>query len=321
MKQREDAKPISIVFMGCPDFAVASLSSFLEDDSFVVQAIYCMPDKPKGRGRKLAPNPVKEFALEHDFVIRTPLSFKNNHEEISFLEQLKPDYLVVVAYGLILPQAILDIPRRGAINLHASLLPLLRGASPIHTALIQGMSVTGNTVMLMNSKMDEGDMLSAESIKIEDSDNFETLHDRLKASGASLLLKTIKGYNSGEILPQPQDHTKASYTAKIDRQVAQINWEKSAREIINLIRAMSPVPGAWFECRGEIYKVFSAVEGEEVDRLPASILDVDPESGLLISCGENTSIKVLQIQKSGKNRQDISQFVRGCRFELGCIIK
>ena len=251
-------KPYKVVFMGSPDFSVPCLKALYESPDFEIKAVYSMPDKPKGRGKQLSPTPVKAFALEHNITVRTPASFKKEPEEIEVLRSFEPDYLVVVAYGLILSQKVLDIPKIAAVNLHASLLPSFRGSSPMQYAILNGLKETGNTVMLMSKGMDEGDMLAANKIAIEENDDLEAVHDKLSATGAPLLMKTLVDYAEGRITPVPQDHSKATYTAKITTETAKIDWNKPAQEIRNLIYAMSPFPGAWFECEKDTrIKVYS----------------------------------------------------------------
>ena len=312
-----NTEPLRIVFMGCPDFAIPSLKILSEDPEFKIVAVYCMPDRPKGRGKKPSPTPVKTFATEHDYVVQTPATFRNAPAEIEALKAFSPDYIVVVAYGLILPQAILDIPRIAAINLHASILPEFRGPSPIHQAILAGKSKTGNTVMLMSKGMDEGDILSVAETPINDSDDFAALHDRLSTSGAILLAQTLKDYATGNIQATPQQHDKATYTSKITPQTARINWNMPATVVNNLIRAMSPFPGAWFEDDNERIKVFKAltVVDPHQDLPPGSVLSQDLNEGICVECGQSTVIKLLELQRAGKSRLVCADFLRGCKLK------
>lgn len=308
-------KPYRVVFMGSPDFSVPCLKALYESPDFEVVAVYSMPDRPKGRGQTLAPTPVKAFALEHNLPIKTPSSFKKEPEEIETLRSFKPDYLAVVAYGLILPQAVLDIPKIAPVNLHASLLPSFRGPSPMQHAILSGLKETGNTVMLMSKGMDEGDMLSKSLVAIGEEDDLENLHDNLAANGAPLLVKTLVEYAEGKITPVPQDHSKATYTAKITAETAKIDWHKSASEIRNQIYAMSPCPGAWFECdEYSKVKVFKAkvVEMEAHNHKPGEVICCDIRGGIVISCGESTAIKLTEVQRQGKNRMSDQCFLCGC---------
>lgn len=303
-----------VVFMGCPDFAVPSLRALANDPEFEVVAAYCMPDRPKGRGKHTAPTPVKCFCSNCQFPVYTPLSFKKEPETVETLRALCPDFLVVVAYGLILPQTVLDIPKIAPVNLHASILPKYRGPSPIHQALIDGLSETGNSIMLMSRGMDEGDILATQTTQITAEDNLQTLHDRLSIEGAALLPKTLKDYAAGKIKPIPQNHHEASYTSKISSQTARINWQNDATSIFNLIRAMSPSPGAWFEDGQQRLKVFAAEVAEGTNKAPGTILSSDPERGIIIACGHSSSLKLLMLQRPGKSRLGAPEFLQGYTF-------
>ena len=308
-------KPYKVVFMGSPDFSVPCLKLLCESPDFEVKAVYSMPDKPKGRGKSLTPTPIKAFALEHNIPVRTPVSFKKEPTEIDVLKSYKPDYLVVVAYGLILPQSVLDIPTIAAVNLHASLLPQFRGSSPMQYALLEGLKETGNTVMLMSKGMDEGDMLATNRIAIENEDDLEATHDKLSESGAPLLAKTLVEYAEGKITPIPQEHSKATYTTKITSETAKIDWNKPASQIRNLIYAMSPYPGAWFECEKEgRIKVFRAqvVDSNMQNIKAGKIISCCPKTGIIISCGQSTAIKLTELQRPGKNRMNEQCFLCGC---------
>lgn len=305
--------------MGCPDFAIPSLEGLSQDSDFEICAVYCMPDKKSGRGKQCNPTPIKKLAISNNHIVRCPASLKNNPEEISFLQSLAPDFLVVVAYGLILPKSVLDIPAIGPINLHASLLPALRGPSPIHYALMNGLKETGNTVMLMNEKMDEGDILSQEQICISETDNLKSLHDKLAEKGALQLKESIKNFASGKIIPQKQDHAKATYTKKISTQTAKVSFNVRAETLVNLIKAMNPYPGAWFNHEGTRLKVFEAKIGDMVQMPPGYIVETS-NCGVVISCAENTSIKLLELQKPGKKRLKVYDFLKGYNFKTNCFL-
>jgi methionyl-tRNA formyltransferase len=298
--------------MGCPDFAVPSLQELVKDDDCDVIAVYCMPDKPKGRGRKPSPTPVKACALKHGIEVNTPASFRKFPEEIDKLRSYKPDFIIVVAYGLILPQSVLDIPSIAAVNVHASILPAYRGPAPIHHAIMNGDKVTGNSIMLMNSKMDEGDILAVSRVSIEPADNLETLHDKLSIDGSKLLIPTIKDFARQKLQPTPQNHEQATYTGKISSQTAKIDWNKTADEVHNLIRAMCPFPGAWFMDKKERIKVFASFPGSEL-QLPPGELAVDKKQ-IQVACRNNTSIYLLELQRPGKARVKAEDFLRGYKF-------
>lgn len=299
--------------MGCPEFSVPALRALAAAPAFQVTSVYCMPDRPKGRGHRESETPVKVAAKELGLPVRQPASFRKDPAAVSELRAEKPDFLVVVAYGLILPQAVLDIPRLAPVNLHASLLPKYRGPSPIHAALLAGDAFTGNTVMLMNAKMDEGDMLASETTSITDLDTLPSVHDRLSAMGAPLLLRTLLGFARGEISPEPQNHSNATYTQKISSDTAHIDWQRSATTLFNLIRAMAPCPGAWFESNRERFKVGAAVPDEPVTAAPGTILNADA-GGIRVACGGGSSIRLLRLQRPGKSMMPAADFLRGFSF-------
>lgn len=307
------AKPYRVVFMGSPDFSVPCLKALYESPDFEIVAVYSMPDRPRGRGKTLTPTPVKAFALEHNIPVRTPSSFKKEPEEIEVLRSFKPDYLAVVAYGLILPQAVLDIPAIAPVNLHASLLPKYRGSSPMQYVLLDGCKETGNTVMLMSLGMDEGDMLAVSKIAIEEEDDLEAVHDKLCANGAPLLTETLVKYAEGKITPVPQNHAEATYTAKITTETSMIDWNKPADELRRLIYAMSPFPGAWFSCEKDRIKVFRAkvVEGK-AGAEPGEVLSCCQKTGIVIACGNSTALKLNELQRPGKTRMSDQSFLCGC---------
>ncbi len=303
--------------MGCPDFAVPSLCAIASNPNFEVVAVYSMPDRPRGRGKTLTPTPIKALALEHGFDVRTPVSFRKFPEEVSILKAYKPDYIVVVAYGLILTQEVLDIPKIAPVNLHASLLPKYRGPSPLHFALMNGDKETGNTVMLMSRGMDEGDMLAVSKTPITEDDDLGTIHDRLSLDGASLLVNTLISYAKGEITPTPQDHSKATYTTKISPKTARIAWSAPAENIRNLISAMSPCPGAWFIDGEERIKVFKAkVTKEESAEPMGTVVTQNIKDGIQIVCGDSKILSLLELQRAGKSRICCTEFICGCRLTL-----
>ncbi|HNX75844.1 MAG TPA: methionyl-tRNA formyltransferase [Candidatus Rifleibacterium sp.] len=306
---------LRVVFMGCPDFAVPALQTLAADPAFEVVAVYCMPDRPKGRGKKPAPTPVKAWALTHGYQVHTPATFRNAPDEIATLRDFAPDYLVVVAYGLILPQAVLDIPKLAPVNLHASILPEFRGPAPIHQAMLLGRPETGNTVMLMNKGMDEGDILAIGRTPITTADDLGSLHDRLSLEGATLLRRTLIEFAAGRITPTPQNHAAASYTSKITPQTARIDWQKPAHELRNLIYAMSPFPGAWFADGEERIKVFRAtVDEDATSQVPGTVLSQSPGNGIRVACGAGTSLRLLELQRAGKGRLCCADFLRGCQL-------
>jgi len=307
--------PLRLVFMGCPLFAVPALEKLSQDPAFKVVAVYCMPDRPKGRGKKPSPTPVKIFAEAHGLPVFSPSTFRNAPEEIERLRSFAPDFLVVAAYGLILPQALLDLPGLAPVNLHASILPAYRGPAPIHQAILDGLTETGNSIMLMSKGMDEGDILATKTTPVSPEEDFAALHDRLSLMGADLLVDTLKKFAAGSITPQPQNHAAATYTRKITPDMARIDWNEPATKIINLVRAMSPAPGAWFEDAGERIKVFQAVPADRVTAEPGTVLEQQPGNGILVACGAGSSLRLLELQRAGKSRLSCREFLCGCTLK------
>ncbi len=302
--------------MGCPDFALPGLQSLRADPRFEVVAVYSMPDKPKGRGHQLGCTAVKQAALDVGLPVFTPTSFRKDPAAVEQLRALAPDFLVVIAYGMILPQEVLDIPRLGPINLHASLLPRYRGPAPLQFALMSGDEVTGNSVMLMNARMDEGDVLAMQELPILAGETLSSLHDRLSQAGGPFLVKTIADFAEGRIKPKPQDHSRATYTQKITPELARLRWhEKSVRELDRQVRAMYPAPGAWFEIDGERWKV-GAAERTTICGEPGVIMHADLDNGFLVGCRDGSCLKLLRLQRPGKGYVDTPDFLRGLHQKL-----
>ena len=242
--------------MGTPEFAVSSLQALIQAGEEVI-AVVTQPDKPKGRGKRLASPPVKELALRYNIPVLQPVKIRDEGF-ISIMKDLHPDIIVVIAYGKILPKAVLDIPPKGCINVHASLLPKYRGAAPINWAIINGEKETGVTTMLMDEGMDTGDILLTERISIKPEDTTADIHDRLKHVGATLLVETIKGVQSRTLRPIPQAHAQATYAPMLKKEDGRIDWGMGPQEIINLIRGLNPWPGAYTRWEGMQIKIFKA---------------------------------------------------------------
>lgn len=235
--------------MGTPDFAAASLRHLLDWGGCDVVGVYCQPDRPCGRGQVCTPPPVKLLAMEHRLPVFQPLNFKNQ-ADVDQLAALAPDLLLVAAYGLILPQSVLDIPRLGAINVHASLLPEYRGAAPIHRAILDGRHVTGITIMQMEAGLDTGDILLQRSRAIGISDTAQSLHDELADMGGRLLVEALEKLGTGRLVRIPQDHAKATYASKLSKEEGRIDWNQPALTVHNRIRGLFPWPGSWFDWDG-----------------------------------------------------------------------
>ncbi|MBI5874968.1 MAG: methionyl-tRNA formyltransferase [Deltaproteobacteria bacterium] len=301
--------------MGTPEFAVPCLKALIESGEDVV-AVVTQPDKPKGRGKHLTPPPVKELALRCDIPVLQPEKIKDELF-INALKDLCPDAIAVVAYGKILPKAVLDIPPKGCINVHASLLPKYRGAAPINRAIINGEKETGITTMLMDEGMDTGDMLLTERVEIKDDDTAAGLRDRLKYIGAELLIKTIKGIESGTVKPIKQDDSQATYAPMLKKEDGRIDWTLKAEEIRNLIRGLNPWPGAHTRWEGKQIKIFKSSEfgvrsSELRNEEPGTVINVSAD-GICVATGKG-SLLITELQPENKNRMSATEFIRGYKI-------
>lgn len=300
-----------IVFMGTPDFAVPSLQALI-DAGHDVCAVYTQPDKPQGRKQILTAPPVKTLALEHDIPVFQPNTLKNEDEQAR-LRELAPEVIIVVAYGKLLPKAVLDIPPHGCINVHGSLLPRWRGAAPIQWAVIAGDEMAGVTTMQMAEGLDTGDMLLTYETKVGEKETAGELFDRLAQSGAELLTQTLVKLD--EITPRPQDDAQSCYAHMLDKQMAVIDWSKSAHEIDCLIRGLNPWPIALTTLSGERLKVFAA-EKANGNGEPGTVLEANPKKGLTVACGEG-ALQLTEIQLVGGKRMKATDFLRGHSLEVG----
>lgn len=305
---------MKILFIGTPDFAVPCLEKLIEDGHNIV-GVLTQPDKPQGRKMKLTPPPVKELALKNNLEVYQPESLKN--EAIKpLLEQKQPELIVVVAYGKILPKYVLDFPKYGCINVHGSLLPRWRGAAPIQWSIISGDKTAGVTTMKMSEGLDTGDMLLKYETEIGQTETAGELFDRLALSGAELLHDTIEQIDS--IVPEVQDESKANYAHMLDKQIAQIDWSKSNKEIDCLIRGLNPWPIALTTLNGERLKIYSASPQNENGKA-GEVLKADPKTGLLVACGQG-SILLNEIQAVGGKRMNAKDYLRGHKIEVGSIL-
>jgi len=309
--------------MGTAELACASLKALAAAPGFNVAAVVTQPDKPQGRELKLQPSPVKKVALAGNLPVFQPERARAE----SFVAQLRevaPDLIVVAAYGQILPQSILDIPRHGCLNVHASLLPKYRGAAPIQWAILNGESETGVTIMKMDAGLDTGDMLDEIRTPIAETDNAETLHERLGRLGAELLVRTIPEYVAGRVRPRPQPQAGASYARKITKEDGRIDWHKSAREIWNQVRGLTPWPGAFTylspaegraESKPPLLKVWNATVQEHAWKSAGEILETG-KFGILVACGEH-ALRILELQLEGGRRMTAQQFLAGHALKPG----
>ena len=300
-----------LVFMGTPEFSVPVLDALVEA-GHVIAAVYCQPPRPAGRGKKERPTPVHARAIELGLDVRHPVSLKGAAEQAEFAA-LNADAAVVVAYGLILPQAILDAPKYGCLNIHASLLPRWRGAAPIHRAIMSGESETGVCIMQMEAGLDTGPVLLREATAIGEEETTAQLHDRLSAMGAALVVDALSRLT--DLTADPQPETGVTYATKIDKSEARIDWSETAEEVDRKIRGLSPFPGAWCEFDGERLKLLSS-------RLSAGkgtageVLD----DTLTIACGTG-AIEVLTLQRAGKGAQPRDVFLRGMDIPKGSVLR
>jgi len=305
-------KKLKVVFMGTPDFAVPSLKA-LHEAGYEIPLVITQPDKPAGRGKKITPPPVKVLAESLEIPVYQPEKVKGNEELIEKLKEISPDLIVVAAYGKILPDEILNLPKFRCINVHASLLPEYRGASPIQSALLDGKEKTGVTIMLISPELDAGDIISQREVPIEKSDNAQTLHDKLAKVGAELLVETIPLYVSGELKPVPQDSSKATYCKPITKEMGRIDWNLPAEKIFNMVRAFTPWPSAYTTFRGKRVKITKA---EPIDGTgePGKIIKADRE--LVVATGKG-ALKIEKLKPEGKKEISGEEFIRGYRIQTG----
>ena len=315
--------PLRIIFMGTAELSCASLEKLCRDKNFQVLAVVTQPDKPKGRDLRPTPSPVKILAQQLNLPVLQPLKARDE-QFLGELRGLTPDLLVVVAYGQILPPAILALPRFGCLNVHTSLLPRYRGAAPIQWAIADGEPETGVTIMQMDAGLDTGPILSARRTPIFPADDSQSLHDRLAQLGAELLVETIPGFVAGTILPRPQPAAGASYAAKIKKEDGKIDWRQPARQIWNRLRAFTPWPGAFTYLSADslvgrasppmLLKIWK-VEVVEKFGAPGMILAVD-KTGIIVGCGQN-ALRILELQREGGRRLPAEQFLAGFPLQPG----
>ena len=303
---------LKLAFMGTPDFARAALTALTEAGHEIV-AVYSQPPRPSGRGQKPRPSPVHAFAESKGFTVYTPLSLREPAEQAAFAA-LKLDAAVVAAYGLILPPAVLQAPRLGCLNIHASLLPRWRGAAPIQRAILAGDRETGITIMQMDKGLDTGAMLLSERTPIGLDDTAGSLHDRLAAMGSKLIVTALDRLASGSLQPQPQPSDGVTYAAKLVRDEERLDWRKSAQALDRQIRALSPRPAAWCEMAGERIKILAA-ETLEASGPPGRMLD----ERLTIACGSG-ALRLLIVQRAGKSPMPAADFLRGFHLVMGTVL-
>ncbi len=304
---------MNIVFMGTPDFAVPCLESII-NAGHTVSAVFSQPDKPKGRGYTLTPPPVKVCALSHNISVYQPNTLKDD-ETFNIIKSLSPDVIVVVAYGKILPKNILDLPKYACVNVHASLLPKYRGAAPIHWSIINGEEVTGVTTMLMDIGLDTGDILLKKSVAIGQNETTGELHDRLAKCGSELIVETLEKLENGDCPREKQDNSLSCYSPMITKQLGNINWNKSAKEINALVRGLNPTPSAYTKINNKMLKIHSC-KIVNYNGNAGEVISVNP---FIVACGEN-ALEITELQIEGKKRMKTEDFLRGYNIEKGIVL-
>ena len=297
-----------VVFMGTPDIAATCLKKIIAD-GFDVVGVYTQPDRPKNRGMKLAFSPVKEVALENGLPVFQPENFREE-ATVDQLRTLQPDVVAVVAYGRILPQSVLDVPKQGCINIHASVLPSYRGSAPYQWAVLDGLTETGVTAMYLCREMDAGDIIEVSKTPIGENETAGELLDRLAVLGADLLSKTLTSFAAGTVTAVPQDSAKATYAPMLDKSMCPIDWNKTARQVHNHVRGMNPWPVATTEIQGKRFKVYAtAVLEEKTKAAPGTILALT-KTGLKMACGDGV-VEIRTLQAEGGKRMAAPDYFRG----------
>ena len=306
---------MKVVFMGTPDFAVGTLEEIVKA-GHEVAAVVTQPDKPKGRGKTLMPTPVKEAALKYAIPVYQPLKVRAE-EFVKVLEKIAPDIIVVAAFGQIISKEILELPKYGCINVHASLLPSYRGAAPIQWAVINGDKVSGVTTMQMNEGLDTGDMIMKTEVPLAEDETGGSLHDKLAEAGAKLCVETLKALEDKTATWETQGESPTAYAKMLDKKLGDIDWSKSAKAIECLIRGLNPWPSAYTDWNGKVMKIWEAkVLDENTDATPGTIVKVEKD-GFSVQTGDGL-LKVLVLQIPGKKRMEADAFLRGYQIETGC---
>ncbi|MEH7415449.1 methionyl-tRNA formyltransferase [Neobacillus drentensis] len=302
-----------IVFMGTPDFSVNVLQQIIKD-GYEVIGVVTQPDRPVGRKKVLTPPPVKVEAVKHGIPVYQPEKIRQE-EELRKILALEPDLIVTAAFGQILPKELLEAPKFGCINVHASLLPELRGGAPIHYAIMQGKKKTGVTIMYMVEKLDAGDILTSVEVPISENDNVGTLFEKLSEAGAKLLSETLPLLLAGRLTPKPQNEAEATFATNIKREQEKIEWEKSGEEIYNHIRGLNPWPVAFTTMEGQVLKIWKSEKVTGIKGDPGTILKIESD-GFTVGTGNETAIKIIELQPSGKTKMLSEQFLRGAGSKI-----
>ena len=303
---------LNIIFMGTPEFSLPTLEELIKNN-FNILTIYTQPPKRSKRGQKINPSPIEEFSRKKNLNLRSPSSL-NNEEELKFFKNLSPDLVVVVAYGQIIPKNFLEIPKLGFINIHASLLPKWRGAAPIQRAIMNQDKKIGVSIMKIEEKLDSGPVLSFKEIELNQNSTYGEIEKKLSIFGANLLVETLKKLSAEKIEFKKQDDSKVTYARKISKDETRINWNLEADKIIAHIHGLSPSPGAWFEYKGDRFKVFKATKSS-LSGKPGTVMN----ENLNVACKSN-SVQILELQKQGKKKQTVKEFLLGYKIDKGIIL-
>jgi methionyl-tRNA formyltransferase len=308
---------MNIVFMGTPEFSVPALKAI--EEKYGIKAVFTQPDRPRGRGKKLAPSPVKEFAESKGIKIYQPEVLKNSPEVIEELKAMEPDFIIVVAFGQILTKEVLDIPKYGCINLHASLLPKYRGAAPINWCIIHGEKYSGNTTMLMDVGIDTGDMLLKSKYEITPSMTYGELHDVLMEDGGKLLIDTMEALVNGTVVPEKQNHSESCKAPLLNKNLANIDWNKSAKDLVNLVRGLYPRLITYTNYKEDKMKIIKASLLDETEKKePGKILEVS-KKGIKVACGEGTLL-IEQVQFPNGKPLRVEEYIKGNTIEENVIL-
>lgn len=317
-RKRRKEIAMRVVFMGTPEFAVPTLQTLI--DNHEVVGVVTQPDKRKGRGKAMQFPPVKEKALEYEIPVYQPVKVRNDEEFFHTLEQLNPDIIVVAAFGQILPESILNLPKYGCINVHASLLPKYRGAGPIQWAVINGEKESGITIMYMEKGLDTGDMLKKVVVPLEEKETGESLHDKLSVAGGEILLEAMKEIEEGTICPEKQEDALSTYAPMLDKAMGEIDWKKDAVTLERLIRGLYPWPSAYTHLGTKTLKVFSAdIVDKTTDQMAGTIVEVTKDA-IVVQTG-TTCLALKEVQLEGKKRMEVKAFLLGYEVKEGTVLQ
>lgn len=312
---------MKIVFMGTPDFAVPALKELYQDDDIEISAVVTQPDRKSGRGQKIHYSDIKKEALKYNLEVLQSENV-NQDQFLNNLKKMEVDFIVVVAFGQKLSPELLNLPKYGCINLHASLLPEYRGSSPIHRAIIEGKEITGNTTMYMDEGWDDGDIIYQQEIEIKPEDTVGKLHDKLAQKGAKLLLKTLKDIKAGKAPRIPQNEENLSFAYKIDKSLGKIDWKQSSEDIYNLIRGVNPWPGAYSYLDGKRVKIWESELSSKNNsqKKAGTIVKADAEEGILVQTGDGI-LAIKKLQFPGRKKIEVEDFLNGHQIKVNSKFK